>query len=91
MTGSTLVSGGSGFLGSYIIEEMLEAGYGPIYVVARADSDEACAKKLAALWHGRPALRSALGERVVAIAGNVSRLLVLQKKTGQARTLYYNR
>src|SRR2546423_8306770 len=69
----TLLTGGTGFLGSELLARLLERENGPIYVLIRAESADEAEARLAAL------VRSLLGERedrpgrAVAVRGDVTR------------------
>ncbi|MBQ9004069.1 MAG: AMP-binding protein [Eggerthellaceae bacterium] len=74
MSDSVLVSGATGFLGSAIVEELLETAPGlRIYVPVRGRGNRTPEQRLTSLWWERPALREALGTRVVAVEGDIER------------------
>ena len=70
---SVFVSGGGGFLGSYVVEGLLEAGFQRIYVLARASASRNVQERLRALWWRRPALLNELGKRIVPVEGDITR------------------
>ena len=61
------VSGGSGFVGSYVVEGLLEVGVQRVYVLARGDSPQGLEGRLRALWWNRPLLKAELGARVIPV------------------------
>lgn len=65
------VTGGSGFLGSFVVRDLLEDGFEEVVVLMRAhDADQATAR-LRALWWERPEIRSQLGSRIRVVCGDV--------------------
>ncbi len=73
MSETAFISGGSGFLGTYIVEELLEAGCTPVYVLMRGETDEACAQRLKSLWWHKSELCSRIGHEVQPVAGDITR------------------
>jgi long-chain acyl-CoA synthetase len=73
MGGVVLLTGGTGFLGTEVAARLLTRADLEIVslVPARTDAD-AVAASTRAWWH-RPALRSALGSRIRAVAGDVTK------------------
>ena len=65
------VTGGSGFLGSYIVRELLEAGFEDIVVLMRDRDVERAYARLQALWWERPELLSEIGQRIQVVCGDV--------------------
>ena len=59
-----LVTGGSGFLGGYIVRDLLEEGFEQVVVLMRGKSGDDCARRLRTLWWERAELRDAVGNRV---------------------------
>ena len=69
---SAFVSGGGGFLGSYVVEGLLDAGFQRIYVLARRSASRNVQERLQALWWRRPALLNELGKRIVPVEGDIT-------------------
>ena len=68
-----LLTGGTGFVGTEVAGRLLErVDLEIVSLVAARTDDEALDLSVRAWWHG-PALRSALGGRIRAIAGDVSK------------------
>lgn len=65
-----------GFLGSYVVEDLLEAGFQRIYVLARRSASHDVQERLQALWWRRPALLNELGQRIVPVEGDITRELL---------------
>lgn len=68
MSGTAFVSGGSGFLGTYLTRELLEAGCTRVYILMRGESEGACTRRLQSLWHCKPILT------IMALATKVARV-----------------
>lgn len=69
---SVLVSGGSGFVGSYVVEGLLDAGFQTVYVLVRGENVSAAEGRLRSLWWGRPTLMGNLGSRIVPVIGDIT-------------------
>ena len=69
---TAFISGGSGFLGTYLTAELLEAGCDKAYILMRGESGEACAHRLQSLWWRWPELCSRIGRDIVPVAGDIT-------------------
>lgn len=76
MSLSILLSGATGFLGSSIAEELVSTTDATVYALVRPKADRTPSMRLEALWCERPALRKALGTRIVPIEGDIERELL---------------
>ena len=71
MSRCVLVTGGSGFLGGYVVRDLLDAGFDTVVVLMRGrDADEA-AQRLRALWWERSELAGEVGHRVRVVCGDI--------------------
>lgn len=66
------LTGGSGFIGTYVARWLVENTDRPIVVMVRAEDDQAAKRRLKRAWWERPELIGALGTRIQPIAGDVS-------------------
>ena len=73
MPDAILVSGATGFLGSAIVEELLHTSAVKVYVLVRSRDGRTPAQRLESLWCERPLLCDALGERIIAVEGDIER------------------
>ena len=71
--GCVLVTGATGFLGSYIVESLLETTNLQVVVVGRAAGEAGLEARLERLWYERPALFGQIGKRVMPVEGDVTR------------------
>ena len=71
MNRCALVTGGSGFLGSYVVRDLLDAGFGDVVVLARGRDAAQATARLRALWCERPELASELGGRIQIACGDI--------------------
>ena len=67
-----LVTGGSGFLGSYVVRDLLAEGFDRIIILMRGDDVDECEQRLRALWWERPELASEIGKRIQIACGNIT-------------------
>ncbi|MDW5562086.1 MAG: AMP-binding protein [Methanomassiliicoccus sp.] len=66
-----LLTGGSGFIGTYVARWFLANSGHNITVLARGGDDREARDRLARVWGDRPEVASALGSRVEVLAGDV--------------------
>ncbi|MBO7702236.1 MAG: AMP-binding protein [Eggerthellaceae bacterium] len=66
-----LVTGGSGFLGGFVVRGLLEAGFEEVLVLMRGERAEEARARLRALWWERPELSSELGGRIRVVCGDI--------------------
>jgi long-chain acyl-CoA synthetase len=66
------LTGGSGFIGTYVARWLVENTDRPIVVMVRAEDDQAAKRRLERAWWERPELIRALGTRIEPVAGDVS-------------------
>ena len=71
MNRCALVTGGSGFLGGYVVRDLLEAGFGSVVVLMRGGDAAEAAQRLRALWWERPAQVAEVGRRVRVVCGDI--------------------
>ena len=65
------VTGGSGFLGSYVVDDLLTAGFDSVVLLVRGQDVERATARLRALWWGRSHLVSELSCRIEVICGDI--------------------
>ena len=65
------VTGGSGFLGGFVVRDLLAAGLEEVIVLMRGQSVEEATARLRALWCERPELLREVGERVQIVCGDI--------------------
>ncbi len=75
MNETILLTGATGFLGTWIARELLRATDAQLAVLVRAknDSAAAAAARLRRAWWDHPDLAQSIGERVQVIAGDIAR------------------
>ena len=66
------MTGATGLLGTEVVARLLATTQCTIYALVRADSDAEAAHRLQALWWEDKGLAEAIGQRVVAIAGDMT-------------------
>lgn len=66
-----LVTGGSGFLGGYVVRDLLDGGFDTVVVLMRGGDADAAAQRLRALWWERPELAGEVGLRVRVACGDI--------------------
>ncbi len=76
-----LITGITGFLGTEIAAQIMETTGDTVYGLIRADSKEAAADRLLALWYERPELKSEIGSRIIPVLGDVT-----EKELGLSET-----
>ncbi len=67
-----LVTGGSGFLGSFVVRDLLAEGFERVLVLMRGVDGRSSEQRLRSLWWDRPNLVHEVGERVKAVHGNIT-------------------
>lgn len=80
---AVMLTGGTGFLGSVIAEELLATTNDTIYALVRPKPGRTAAQRLEALWYERPILSAALGTRVIPVEGDIE-----QGRLGLGRARY---
>ena len=70
MSGSILISGGTGFLGTALCAELLKLCDAAIYVLVRASGDAEATHRLREAWQHDGALYAAIGGRVRIVVGD---------------------
>ena len=73
MSGVVLLTGATGFVGARVARWILSETDHLIFALVRADGDRAAAHRLVREWWDWPELASAVGGRVQALSGDVSR------------------
>ena len=71
MNRCALVTGGSGFLGGYVVRDLLEDGFGAVVVLMRGSDAAEASQRLRALWWERPELACEVGRRVRVVCGDI--------------------
>lgn len=69
---TVLVTGGSGFLGTHVVQWFLERTEHRLIVLVRGEDDHAASHRLSRVWWDRPALIAALANRIEVIAGDIT-------------------
>lgn len=72
MKDNILVTGATGFLGTEIVQKLIEQTDKIIYVLVRADKKEQAVARLRSLWWEEELLRDSIGNRVVPVLGNIT-------------------
>ena len=67
-----LVTGGSGFLGSFVVRDLLAEGFDQVVVLMRGQTPDEAAERLRALWWERQELAREIGNRIRVACGDVS-------------------
>ena len=68
---SAFVTGATGFLGSYVVSELLDSGFGRVYVLARGNDKNDATNRFRNLVWERQEIVSALNKRVFVVCGDV--------------------
>ncbi len=71
--GAFFLTGATGLLGTEVAARLLKTTDRLIYVLVRAESVEAAASRLRALWWDDAQLVGAVGQRIIPVAGDVTR------------------
>ncbi|MBQ9068829.1 MAG: AMP-binding protein [Eggerthellaceae bacterium] len=72
MNDAVLVTGGNGFLGSFVCVELLEKGCSTLFVLMRGSDAAECENRLRNLWWERPRLRDAVGKEIIPVVGDIT-------------------
>ena len=73
MKRSVILTGATGFLGTWIAACLLENKETKIYTVVRATTDTEAANRLTRLWWTNDVLRLSIGNRIIPIAGDITK------------------
>ena len=76
--GTVLVTGATGLVGTEVVAQLLSTTNSKIYVLVRAKTKEDAENRLRALWWGNDILVNAIGKRVHAITGDITKPLEIQ-------------
>lgn len=76
--GTVLVTGATGLLGTEVVAQLLSTTNSKIYVLVRAASEEEAEGRLRALWWDDATLVNAIGKRVHAIIGDITKPLEIK-------------
>lgn len=71
MNRCAFVTGGSGFLGSYVVRDLIVAGFEDVIVLMRGKGAEEAVARLRALWWERPELADELEGRIQVVCGDI--------------------
>jgi long-chain acyl-CoA synthetase len=72
VSGTVLVTGATGFLGTQIVRRLLAETDLPLTVLVRGENDEAAVRKASRVWWDWPELGRAIGTRIEIIRGDVT-------------------
>ncbi len=70
MKEAVFITGGTGFLGTEIAEKLIQTTDKNIYVLVRAENEEAAIHRLKAAWYHAKELYSSIGKRVFPVTGD---------------------
>ena len=76
--GTVFVTGATGLVGTEVVAQLLSTTNSKIYVLVRAASEEEAEGRLRALWWDDATLVNAIGKRVHAITGDITKPLEIQ-------------
>ena len=71
--GTVFVTGATGLVGTEVVAQLLSTTNSKIYVLVRAASEEEAEGRLRALWWDDATLVNAIGKRVHAITGDITK------------------
>jgi long-chain acyl-CoA synthetase len=72
MNDTILLTGATGFLGTWVARELLKESDCLVLALVRADDQEAAVRRLRRAWWDWPGLAASIGERVQVLCGDVS-------------------
>ena len=76
--GTVFVTGATGLVGTEVVAQLLSTTNSKIYVLVRAASEEEAEGRLRALWWDDATLVNAIGKRVHAITGDITKPIEIQ-------------
>ncbi len=84
MNEAIFITGGTGFLGTEIIANLLHTTDCDLCLLVRAEDETAAAARLRSVWHHDPALREAIGTRVFPCPGDFTKAGLSLRSSSQA-------
>ncbi len=73
MSKAILITGGTGFLGTEIISDLVRETNETIYVLIRAEDEEMALHKMKAAWYHLPLLCEKIGEQLIPVIGDFTK------------------
>lgn len=83
LTDAIFLTGGTGFLGTQILQEILNSTDNYVFVLIKAGSEDLALKRLSNLYWDIPELREEVGKRIIPVLGEIT-----QKGLGITREVY---